>query len=82
MSLSRHLVDLVFPHYGKVLRRSLLRLGVPRSWVVNTSPVITLAKAGCLALLTDLAATMPIPDAVAMEMLAGPQSDAARRVLE
>jgi hypothetical protein len=44
--------------------------------------VITLAKAGCFALLTGLAATMLIPDAVAMEMLAAPQSDAARRVLE
>ena len=44
--------------------------------------MITLAKGGYLALLTDLTATVLIPDAVAMEMLARRQSDAARRIPE
>jgi predicted nucleic acid-binding protein len=51
-------------------------------FVVNASPVITLAKAGHLALLTDLADAVFLPDAVVVEVLAGPESDPARRALE
>jgi predicted nucleic acid-binding protein len=51
-------------------------------FVVNASPVITLAKAGHLALLTDLADTIFLPTAVVVEVLAGPESDPARRALE
>jgi hypothetical protein len=51
-------------------------------FVVNASPVITLAKAGHLALLTDLAETILLPAAVVGEVLAGPESDPARRALE
>jgi hypothetical protein len=51
-------------------------------FVVNASPVITLAKAGHLALLTDLADTILLPAAVVGEVLAGPESDPARRALE
>jgi predicted nucleic acid-binding protein len=51
-------------------------------FVVNASPVITLAKAGHLALLTDLADAIFLPDAVVVEVLAGPESDPGRRALE
>jgi len=51
-------------------------------FVVNASPVITLAKAGHLALLTGLADTIFLPTAVVVEVLAGPESDPARRALE
>jgi predicted nucleic acid-binding protein len=51
-------------------------------FVVNASPVITLAKAGHLALLTNLADTVLLPDAVVVEVLAGPESDPARRAIE
>jgi predicted nucleic acid-binding protein len=51
-------------------------------FVVNASPVITLAKAGHLALLTDLADAVLLPDAVVVEVLAGPKSDPARQALE
>jgi hypothetical protein len=51
-------------------------------FVVNASPVITLAKAGHLILLTDLADTVLVPDAVVFEVLAGAESDPARQVLE
>jgi hypothetical protein len=51
-------------------------------FVVNASPVITLAKAGHLALLTALAETILLPAAVVGEVLAGPESDPARRALE
>jgi predicted nucleic acid-binding protein len=39
-------------------------------WVVNASPVITFAKAGHLALLTELADEVLLPDAVVSELLA------------
>lgn len=55
---------------------------MPKIWVVNASPVITLAKAGHLALLTEQADELLLPDAVVLELLAGPPSDPARRVLE
>ena len=51
-------------------------------FVVNASPVITLAKAGHLTLLTDLPETILLPAAVVGEVLAGPESDPARRALE
>jgi predicted nucleic acid-binding protein len=50
-------------------------------FVVNASPIITLAKAGHLALLTQLAYSVVVPDAVVEEVLAGPESDPARRAL-
>ncbi len=51
-------------------------------FVVNASPVITLAKAGHLTLLTELSDAVFLPDAVVVEVLAGPESDPARRALE
>jgi len=50
-------------------------------WVVNASPIITLAKAGHLHLLDQLASIL-VPAAVAREIAAGPASDPARRALE
>ena len=55
---------------------------VPDRWVVNASPVITLAKAGHLALLTALATEVLLPEAVVAEVLAGPVTDPARQAIE
>lgn len=49
-------------------------------WVVNASPVITLAKAGYLHLLDQLTAIL-VPEAVVREISAGPASDPARKAL-
>jgi predicted nucleic acid-binding protein len=51
-------------------------------WVANASPVIVLAKAGYLRLLTELPGELLLPDAVVAEVVAGPTSDPARRALE
>lgn len=50
-------------------------------WVVNASPIITLAKVGHLHLLDQLASIL-VPEAVVREIAAGPDSDPARRALE
>jgi hypothetical protein len=50
--------------------RSSRKLNVPNIWVVQASPVITLAKAGHLALPTELADKVLLPDAVVSELLA------------
>lgn len=52
------------------------------AWVVNASPIIVLAKAGLERLLTDLAREVVVPEAVAAEVLAGPEADSARKLLE
>jgi predicted nucleic acid-binding protein len=51
-------------------------------WVVDSSPIIVLAKVGHLNLLRDLPDEMVLPDAVATEVLAGPESDPARQILQ
>ncbi|HZP80517.1 MAG TPA: DUF3368 domain-containing protein [Chthonomonadaceae bacterium] len=51
-------------------------------WIVNASPVIVLAKAGHLNLLTDLAAEILLPETVATEILAGNADDPARQTVE
>jgi predicted nucleic acid-binding protein len=51
-------------------------------WVANASPLIALAKAGHLELLTKLGPELLLPDAVVAEVLAGPTSDPARVALE
>lgn len=55
---------------------------MPDRWVVDASPLITLAKAGHLALLTRLAPEVVIPEAVVTEVLAGSGTDPARQALE
>lgn len=51
-------------------------------WVVNASPLITLAKAGRLELLQASDRRLVIPDAVRAEVLRGPADDPARKALE
>jgi len=53
-----------------------------RRWVVNASPVILLGEIGYLNLLTELSRTLVIPEAVGVEIHAGPQEDVAQRWLE
>ena len=48
------------------------------TWVVNASPVITLARIGQLRLLEELSELLLVPEAVATEILAGPDDDSAR----
>jgi predicted nucleic acid-binding protein len=55
---------------------------VTEVWVSNASPVIVLAKAGYLRLLQELPDELVLPDAVAAEVLAGPETDPARKALE
>lgn len=50
------------------------------AWVVNASPLIALAHANKLELLEKLPAELVVPEAVAEEILAGP-NDPARRAL-
>lgn len=51
-------------------------------WVVNASPLISLARVSHLALLEAPGRVLCIPDAVAREVLAGPTTDPARQALE
>ena len=50
---------------------------MPDTWVVNASPLISLAKIGRLDLLRAEGRDVLIPAAVAEEILAGPRDDAA-----
>jgi predicted nucleic acid-binding protein len=52
------------------------------TWIVNASPIICLAKAGYLDLLSSLTPDVVVPDAVAAEILAGSPADPARKALE
>ncbi len=49
--------------------------------VVDAGPVIILAKAGYLHLLTEMASEILIPNRVAREILKGPPSDPARQAV-
>ncbi|MCY3788794.1 MAG: DUF3368 domain-containing protein, partial [Gemmatimonadetes bacterium] len=51
-------------------------------WVLNASPIITLAKVGHLNLLVELAPEIGIPRAVFREITAGPEDDPGRLALE
>ena len=51
-------------------------------WVVNSSPLILLAKIGRLDLLVEQAQTLVVPQTVVQEILAGPKSDPARIFLQ
>ena len=52
------------------------------TWILNASPVITMAKAGYLSLFEQLAPNLLIPESVVLEILAAPVSDPARKALE
>lgn len=51
-------------------------------WVVNASPLIVMGKIGHLDLLTKLSKDIVVPNAVAEEIKAGPEGDAARLAIE
>lgn len=51
------------------------------NWVVNASPLIVLARAGQVELLSSLADTLVVPRAVAIEIQAGPSGDQARQAI-
>lgn len=55
---------------------------MPEQWVVNASPLIVLGKVGQLDLLTKLPQRIVVPAAVVTEVLAGPEGDAARLVVQ
>jgi predicted nucleic acid-binding protein len=48
-------------------------------WIVNASPVITMAKAGYLQLLDQLAKTNLMPETVTHEILVAPSPDRLER---
>ncbi len=51
-------------------------------WVVNASPLIVFGKIAQLELLTRLPKEIVVPQAVATEIVAGPENDAARLAIE
>ena len=51
-------------------------------WVVNASPLIVFGKVGQLDLLRRLPEKIIVPQAVANEIVAGPENDAARLAIE
>lgn len=53
-----------------------------RRWVFDASPLIALGKAGLLDLPEQLAVEGVIPEAVAAEVMAGEETDPARRWLQ
>ena len=55
---------------------------MPEVGVANASPVIVLAKVGCLDLLANLSDELLLPEVVVSEIIAGPPADPARRMLE
>jgi predicted nucleic acid-binding protein len=55
---------------------------VPEDWIVDTTPLVILAKVGHLDLLTGLARKVVLPSPVVREIRKGPASDPARREIE
>jgi predicted nucleic acid-binding protein len=51
-------------------------------WVLNASPLIVFGKIGRLELIGQLAEEIVVPRGVAQEILAGPETDAARMAIE
>jgi predicted nucleic acid-binding protein len=51
-------------------------------WVINASPLIVFGKIGQLDLLTRLPNEIVVPQAVANEIVVGPENDAARLAIE
>ena len=51
-------------------------------WVADAAPLILLAKAGHLSLLTQLADEILLPTAVVREIRRGPRDDPARQAIE
>jgi predicted nucleic acid-binding protein len=55
---------------------------VRQDWIVDTAPIIILAKIGQLGLLLDLAREVLLPTPVIREIYRGPAADPARRAVE
>jgi len=51
-------------------------------WILNASPLIVMGKIGQLDIFASLAQEVIVPQAVAEEIKAGPESDAARLAIE
>lgn len=51
-------------------------------WVLNASPLIVFGKIGQLELFARLAQEIVVPRGVSEEILAGPETDAARLAIE
>lgn len=56
--------------------------GISEDWIVDTGPVVILAKIGQLGLLTGLAREVLLPSPVVREIRRGPAIDPARRAVE
>jgi predicted nucleic acid-binding protein len=56
--------------------------GIPRVWILDATPVITLAKIGQLDLLTRMADELLLPSPVVREICRGPAADSARQAVE
>jgi predicted nucleic acid-binding protein len=65
-----------------MLMKSSKRSAVSERWILNASPLIVLARLGYKDLFSKLADQVVIPQAVATEILAGPEEDQARRAVE
>ena len=63
-------------------REALERPAVSDIWVVNATPLIVLAKAALLHLLSDSCRELLVPEAVVADALAGPSADPARQALQ
>jgi predicted nucleic acid-binding protein len=55
---------------------------VPERWIVYASPLIALANVKQENLLFELADEIAVPNAVAIEIMAGPPQDLARQLIE
>lgn len=62
--------------------KSSPRQTLAETWIVNSSPVIALARVGRLELLTRLSRKVLMPNAVRNELLNGPEGDLARVAVE
>lgn len=55
---------------------------MPERWVLNASPIISLARVDCANLLFSIPDEAVVPQAVFDEVMAGPETDAARVFLQ
>lgn len=62
--------------------KSSRKLLVAEKWVINASPIITLARIGQVELLARLPEKAIVPQAVANELHQAPESDPARLAIE
>ncbi len=58
-----------------------MKQAVPERWVLNASPVISLARIGQTDLFQALAEQVVLPRAVAIEIESGPAEDPARTAI-